>query len=84
MAILRTEAEEIELADGSAILDAAETLGVCFGCQAGNCGSCLTRVTAGMENLGDYSDNEKAFGLDDGERLMCQCKILGGQVTLDI
>ena len=84
MAILRTQAEEIELEDGAAVLDAAEALGVCFGCQAGNCGSCLTRVAAGMENLGDYSENERVFGLDDGERLMCQCMILRGQVTLEI
>ena len=84
MALLKSDSAEVELADGSQIIDAAEELGVCFGCQAGNCGSCLTNVVAGMENLSNYSDNEEAFGVEDKERLLCQCTINGGEVTIDI
>ena len=84
MAILKSDSEEVELADGSQIIDAAEELGVCFGCQSGNCGACLTNVSAGMENLSDYSGNEEAFGVEGRERLLCQCVIKGGEVTIEI
>ena len=84
MAKLKSDSAEVELADGSQIIDAAEELGVCFGCQAGNCGSCLTNVLEGMENLSDYSDNEEAFGVEEKERLLCQCTIKEGEVTIEI
>ncbi len=84
MAKLKSDSAEVEVADGAPIIDAAEELGVCFGCQSGNCGACLTQVTEGMENLSDYSDNEEAFGVEGQERLLCQCIIRGGEVTLDV
>jgi len=84
MAVLKANGMAVEVVDGESIIDASEELGVCFGCQEGNCGSCLTLVAEGMKNLGDYSDQESAFGVEGKERLMCQCKIKGGEVTLEI
>lgn len=84
MAILRCGDNKVEVPDGSGLIDAAEELGVCFGCQAGNCGTCLTVVTEGMKNLRDYSDNEQAFGVEGQERLICQCIIEQGEVVIEL
>ncbi|HIH13599.1 TPA: 2Fe-2S iron-sulfur cluster binding domain-containing protein, partial [Candidatus Woesearchaeota archaeon] len=51
MAILKTAEKQVELADGSPILDAAKELGVPFGCHSGICGTCHIEVEEGMENL---------------------------------
>ena len=83
MATLKLNGQSVEVNDGQQILDACEELGVNFGCQAGNCGACLTEVAAGMENLSEYSEPEKQFGVEGRERLMCQCMIKGGEVVLD-
>ena len=84
MAILKANGKAVEVVDGESVIEAGEALGVCFGCQAGNCGSCLTRVAGGMEHLSEHSEQESAFGLEGNERLMCQCRITGGEVTLEI
>ncbi len=84
MAIVKSNDAEMEVQDGEPIIDVCEELGVCFGCQAGNCGACLTNVTDGMENLSEYSEQEKMFGVEGKERLICQCIIKSGEVTLDI
>lgn len=84
MATLKSKSNSIELPDGDYIQSVAEELGVPFGCQAGVCGTCITTVSEGMENLAEPDDEEKAFGLAENERLICQCKIKQGSVTLDV
>ena len=84
MAILKSRSRQIELADGAELLDAADELGVPFGCQLGNCGTCLTTVLEGAENLNEPHIAEKAFGTGGHERLICQCTILHGTVILDV
>lgn len=84
MAVVKSNGQTINVNDGEAILDACEELGVNFGCQAGNCGACLTEVASGMQNLSAPSEAEKQFGVEGSERLMCQCLVKGGEVTLDI
>jgi len=69
--------------DGGAILDACEDLGVPFGCQAGECATCLVTVREGAEHLAPKNYTEQLMGLRDHERLACQTKILGGRVVLD-
>ena len=58
-----------------------------FGCTNGVCGTCITKVVSGMENLSEMEEHEKQtlemFGALDGEhRLMCQCR-LNGDVEVD-
>lgn len=76
--------EEKELADGSPIQEACEEAGVPFACTEGICGTCVIEVTEGMENLSEFTQEEKDFlGDQDRERLACQCKIKGGCVKIN-
>ena len=47
MAILKTDNKEVEVPDGSSTMNAAEELGVSFGCRQGVCGTCKTEVVDG-------------------------------------
>lgn len=82
MAILKTEDNSVELDDGTAIIDAAETLGVSFGCRQGMCSTCKVKVLEGMENLEEKNQEEIDMGLADDERLCCQAKIKSGEVKI--
>lgn len=84
MAILKTENEQVEVADGEALMDAAEKLGVPFSCRAGVCGTCKVTIVEGSENLEPKTENEKALGLEDNERCMCQSKIKSGTVVIKL
>lgn len=51
-----------------------------FGCRNGVCGTCLSTITKGKDNLVAADDNEKmtleGFGCKPPEkRLVCQCKM---------
>ncbi len=83
MATLVIDGQEKEVADGSAIMDACEDLGVLFGCRAGQCGMCIITVTEGMENLEPPNDAERDLGLDDDQRLACQAVIRSGTVRAE-
>lgn len=82
MAMISIDGMEREVADGTAILDACEDLGVPFGCQAGECATCLVMVLEGGENLAPKTYPEQLMGLRPNERLACQTKILSGRVVL--
>ena len=84
MAILKTDDNQVEVTNGEAILNAAEELGVPFGCRAGVCGTCKTKVIEGMENLSEKNEQENEMDLEEGERLMCQCKIKSGEVKIQV
>jgi ferredoxin len=86
MAILKDDEKEIEVTDGDFVIDAAEELGVAFGCQDGRCGSCRVEIVNGMENLTELTQNEIDAGLtkDEQYRFMCQCKIKSGLVHIRI
>ena len=84
MANLKTvSGQTAEVPDNSPVIDAAEKLGVPFGCRMGVCGTCKVTVTQGAENLGDKTENEIALGLSDNERCMCQAQIKTGDVVID-
>lgn len=80
MAKLVIDGDEAELPDGAPILDTAEMLGVPFGCQAGQCATCVIQIEEGMENLEPKNGAEIDMGLRDNERLACQAKIKSGTV----
>lgn len=82
MAILSIDGMEREVPDGAHILDACEDLGVPFGCQAGECATCLVTVLEGAENLAPKNYTEETMRLRPNERLACQTKILHGRVIL--
>lgn len=82
MAILKTDTKEIEIPDGSAVMNAAEELGVPFGCRQGVCGTCKVEVVEGMENLESKNDRELELNFDGNYRSMCQCKIKTGVVKI--
>jgi len=67
-----------------ASMEAAADLGVLFGCHSGVCGKCATTVISGLNNLSAPTSEEQAMGLDPDRRLMCQCTISKGTVTLDL
>lgn len=82
MAVISIDGMERTVDDGGAILDACEDLGVPFGCQAGECATCLVTVLEGGENLAPKTYPEQTIGLRGNERLACQTRILGGRVVL--
>ena len=75
--------EEKILEDNSPIQEICEEAGVPFACTEGVCGTCVIEVVDGMDNLSDFTPEEKDFlGEQDRERLACQCKIKGGCVKI--
>ena len=84
MARVRFESQEAEVADGSRIVRTVEELGLPLGCQDGICGTCMSTVVHGMENLEPLNDKERDMGLSDGQRLACQCEIISGLVELSV
>ncbi len=77
-----TRGKTIKLEDGEKVRDAAEKLGVKFSCRNGLCGTCMTDVVEGQENLSELTEQEKVFHLDKEMRLMCRCKIKSGDVKI--
>lgn len=75
--------EEKELSDDASIMEACEEAGVPFACTEGVCGTCVVEVVEGMDNLSEFTQEERDFlGDMDRERLACQCKIRCGRVKL--
>jgi ferredoxin len=79
----------VEVLEGSRLLQIAKDSGssIPFGCTNGVCGTCITKVVEGNDNLSAMElreqDTLEMFGADDGEhRLACQCRV-NGDVTLD-
>ena len=81
--IFKNTGEETELPDGSALTECCEEAGVPFACTEGICGTCVIEVLDGMENLSPQTEEEKDFlGVQNKERLACQCKIQYNSVTI--
>lgn len=82
MATLKTANKSLSVKDGSDLIDAAEKLGVPFGCTSGACGTCQIEIIQGAENLTEITDNELEMKLNKNVRLACQCKIKHGEVKI--
>lgn len=81
--IFEDSGDEIEVEPNGPIATACEEAGVPFACTEGVCGTCVIEVKEGMENLSDYTQEEKDFLGDMGcERLACQCKLKQGNVKI--
>ena len=83
MAKLKINDDEVELADGTNIVDTIEELGVPIGCSNGVCGTCEVEVLEGMENLNPVTEEEEDLGMEGNKRLGCQCVIEKGEVSLE-
>ena len=84
MAKVVFEGEEREISNGSKVMEACEDLGLPFGCQDGICGTCMSIVPQGVENLEPLSEKEIEFDLPKGQRLACQCTIKSGTVEFSL
>lgn len=81
--IFQNTQDEKELSENEPIATACEEAGVPFACTEGVCGTCVIEVVEGMENLTEFTQEEKDFLGEPGhERLACQCKIKGGCVKI--
>jgi len=80
MATFCVNGECAEVPDGEAIIEAAEDLGVPFGCQQGECATCVIEIKDGAENLQPKNGAEVAMGLHEHQRLACQARIRSGAV----
>ena len=72
-----------DVKDGDKIKNAAEEMGVLFGCEDGICGTCMIDVVSGENNLSELTQPEKDLERDRKQRLACQCKIKKGDVVID-
>lgn len=88
--LFKQHAKIVSVSDGSELLQASRidpSLPLRFGCQKGQCGTCLIHVAEGVENLSRMTKQEKetllAKGKGEGFRLACQCAILHSDVTID-
>lgn len=68
---------------GTRIIEVSEKVGagIVYGCRESDCGTCLTAVVAGMENLSEPSPFELATLAEKkagpNMRLACQTLVLG-------
>lgn len=76
------ESETLE--EGKPIRDAAEKIGVPFGCEEGICGTCMISILEGEDNLSELTEAEKDLMRDKKHRLACQCKIKNGEVKFEL
>ncbi|MDR3391352.1 MAG: 2Fe-2S iron-sulfur cluster-binding protein [Sulfuriferula sp.] len=68
---------------GTRIIEVSEKVGagIVYGCRESDCGTCLTEVISGMENLSEPSPIERATLAEHkagaNMRLACQTLVLG-------
>ncbi len=73
---------------GTRIIEISEKIGagITYGCREGECGTCLTHVIEGGENLSAPSVLEQRVLKENlagrNDRLACQCQVLGGEVKV--
>ncbi len=73
---------------GTRIIEVSEKIGsgITYGCREGECGTCLTHVIEGGENLSEPSALEtrvlKENLAGQNDRLACQCQVLGGEIKV--
>lgn len=82
MAKLIIDGVEFELPDGAKIDEICEREGIPFSCNSGVCGTCQIEVLEGAENLSELNDEEDDLGMDENNRLSCQCAIKNGIVKI--
>lgn len=82
MAKLIIDDQEYDVADGTKIDELCENAGIPFSCNSGVCGTCQIEIIEGAENLNELNDEEDELGMDENNRLSCQCVIKSGIVKV--
>lgn len=73
---------------GTRLIEISEKVGarITYGCREGECGTCITRITSGMENMSERSVLEDQVLQENmagsNHRLACQAQVLGGDITV--
>ena len=84
---VKNDDQTVEVPDGSQLECLDGKSSVLFACKSATCGSCMVKVLEGAENLEKPNEAEdsglQAFSSDPKQRLMCQCKIKKGEVTIE-
>ncbi|VVC02899.1 Na(+)-translocating NADH-quinone reductase subunit F [Candidatus Bilamarchaeum dharawalense] len=77
----------LEIPDGSRLLDYTKETGMLYGCESGQCGTCICKVIKGKENLNSRSASEELIlakrSAQTNERLACQIWIKKGEVEIE-
>jgi len=78
----------VNVPSGTRIIEISEKIGsgITYGCREGECGTCITRILDGQENLSEPSALELRVLKDNlagqNDRLACQCQVLRGDVKV--
>lgn len=73
---------------GTRLIEISEKVGsaITYGCREGDCGTCMTKITAGWNNLSEPSVLEDKILRDNlagkHNRLACQAQILNGEISV--
>ncbi|HEX9179250.1 MAG TPA: 2Fe-2S iron-sulfur cluster binding domain-containing protein [Burkholderiales bacterium] len=73
---------------GTRLIEVSEKIGagITYGCREGECGTCLTRIVSGQENLAPPSVLEdqvlKDIEAPGRHRLACQAQCLQGEIIV--
>ena len=73
---------------GTRLIEISEKIGagITYSCREGECGTCMVKVTSGMEHISERSVledkvlQENMAGKD--HRLACQAQVLGGNIAI--
>jgi len=85
---IRNEGVEFEVPDGMLIKDyIKKNSNMLFGCENGDCGTCVCSVTSGSDNINIRTMKEEQtlgrIGAYPSQRLACQIKIKKGEVEIE-
>ncbi len=87
---ITTDKLSIDVPDDYALIDLCDKhdTSILFGCRDGACGACMIKVIDGASHMSAMEDHERDFletmAAADNERLACQCKVSGGDVTIEV
>ena len=79
----KSDNKTAQVNNGDKLIDVAQqqSASIPFGCKNGICGTCIVKVTKGIENISPMEEKEKntlaMFGAGAQNRLACQCKVQG-------
>jgi ferredoxin len=73
---------------GTRLIEVSEKIGagITYGCREGECGTCMVKISSGMEHMSERSVledkvlQENMAGRD--QRLACQAQVLGGDIVV--
>ena len=85
---IRNEGVTFDVPDGSRLLGYAQAnSSMLFGCEDGQCGTCICNVASGSENLNAKTAKEEMtlsrMGAYPSQRLACQIIVKKGEVEIE-